>query len=122
MQKDRLIELARKVGFAIDKLEARTFEFEAIGFKCVAFMYFDRQANEVISLQLFCGFENQPDPRLVDQWNRNMRFVKAYTSPHGKLILEMDLIVPEEMTAEHLKDAWRIWNQLLARASPIFAD
>ena len=122
MQEDKLIDLARKVGFAIDKVEDRAFGFEAIGFRCVAFLYFDRQASEVMSLQLYCGFDNQSDPRLIDQWNREMRFVKAYSSPRGQLVLEMDLIVPAEMTAEHLKDAWRIWNQLLARVSTTFAD
>ena len=122
MQKDKLIDLARKVGFAVDKVDDGAFTFEAIGFRCVAFLFFERQGGEVMSLQLFCGFDNQPDPRRVDQWNREMRFVKAYTSPRGQLVLEMDLITPSEMTAEHLKDAWRIWNQLLARVSMTFAD
>jgi len=122
MQKDKLIDLARKVGFVIDKIEDRAFGFEAIGFRCVSFLYYDRQTSEVMSLQLFCSFDNQPDPRLVDQWNRETRFVKAYTSARGQLVLEMDVIVPAEMTVEHIKDVWRIWNQLLARVSLTFAD
>jgi hypothetical protein len=120
MQRDKLLALAGKVGFVIDRQDRESFQFETVGFQCVAFMFFHRQSNEVISLQLFCGFDEQPDPRAVEAWNRETRFVKARTTPQGQLILEMDLIVPSEMTAEHLKDAWRIWNQLLARIPLVF--
>jgi len=120
MQKDKLLALAAKVGFVIDKLDEQSFQFEAIGFRCVAFMYPSRQHDDIISLQLFCGFDNQPGPGLVHAWNSEMRFVKARTSPRGQLMLEMDLIVPAEMTAEHLRDVWRIWNQLMARVPLVF--
>jgi hypothetical protein len=120
MRRDKLLALAQKVGFVIDRHDRRAFQFEAIGFCCVAFMFYERQSDEVISLQLLCGFDEHPDPRAVEAWNREARFVKARTSALGQLILEMDLIVPKEMTAEHLKDAWRIWNQLLARVSLAF--
>ena len=59
---------------------------------------------------------------MIDAWNREMRFVKALTSPRGDLVLEMDLVTPPEMSAEHLKEHWRIWNLLLSRVVARFAD
>jgi Putative bacterial sensory transduction regulator len=120
MKKDKFILLARKAGFAVERVEGQSFRFEAAGLACAAFLSFDRQGDQVISVQLYCGFSNQVDPRAVDAWNRELRFVRAYTGPNGQLSLDMDLIVPSEMTAEHLRDAWRIWSHLLARVPSMF--
>ena len=123
MKKDKFIELAKKAGFPVGEVRDQFFDFEAaVGFKCSAFIYLDPSSSEVMSVQLFCGFANQPSLQMIDAWNREMRFVKALTSPRGELVLEMDLVTPPEMSAEHLKEHWRIWNLLLSRVVARFAD
>jgi len=123
MNKKDLINLARSAGFPVANIAAGHFEFEAaIGFQCFAFLYFSPGSEDVISMQLFCGFANAPNERDVELWNRDLRFVKAYRSAGGQLALEMDLITCGKTTPDHLKEAWQISNQLLFQVPMHFAD
>lgn len=122
MKKKAFINLARAAGFPVGNIAAEHFEFEAaIGFQCMAFLYFARGTDEVISMQLFCGFANAPNQSDVDYWNRDMRFVKAYRSAGDQLALEMDLITRGDVSSDNLNEAWQIWNQLLFQVPMHFA-
>ena len=61
------------------------------------------------------GFMIKPSLDVINEWNRNKRFSKAYLDETGDVILEWDIIIYGGLTSENLDKNLSYWRLTLTQ-------
>jgi hypothetical protein len=83
--------------------------FKAAGETVILFL------DEDLDFQLYAGYiaEDQPDCGIVNLWNRDHRFFRAYIDDEGDYALEYDHIVSENITEDEISMQLNFFVQAL---------
>ena len=77
------------------------------------------EPRECTSLMYSAGFDanGSRSPELMNLWNRDRRFTRAYMEEDGDLRLEMDVVVAGGVTEDMLGNHVSVWDEALAEFS-----
>lgn len=65
-------------------------------------------------LNFYAGFaQTQPTLELINAWNRDKRFARAYLDEDGDAAVEMDLDLVQGVSAGYLAAQFSLWPQVL---------
>ena len=80
------------------------------------FLY-DCKAERCASLQFYAAFDKDKpmDLKVVNAWNRDSRFLKAYLDEEGDPVIEYDASVSPGGTYEALDDDFAVWTASLGK-------
>lgn len=65
-------------------------------------------------LNFYLGFSDlKPDLSVINSWNRDKRFGRAYLDEMGDAVVEMDVDLVKGVTTEHLANQVAVWSQVM---------
>lgn len=65
-------------------------------------------------LNFYIGFSDlKPDLALINSWNRDKRFGRAYLDDVGDAVVEMDVDLVKGVTNDHLINQVAVWSQVM---------
>ena len=65
-------------------------------------------------LNFYAGFASKADADVINTWNRDKRFSRAYIDAVGDAAIEMDLDMVEGITADYLLSQVKLWPQIVS--------
>lgn len=69
-------------------------------------------------LNFYLGFlDLKPSLELINDWNYNKRFSRAYLDPADDACIEMDVDLVQGVTAEYLDSQFGLWNMVVGQFS-----
>jgi len=74
-------------------------------------------ANNCADMNFRVGFLIKPTPELINSWNRDKRFAKAYLDDEGDAILEMDTVLSGGVSLANLHEVFAYWRLTLNQFS-----
>jgi hypothetical protein len=67
-------------------------------------------------LNFYLGFlDLKPSLEVINDWNLNKRFSRAYLDPDKDACIEMDLDLVKGVSPEYLDSQFSLWNQILTQ-------
>ena len=67
-------------------------------------------------LNFYLGFlDLKPSLEVINDWNLNKRFSRAYLDPDKDACVEMDLDLVKGVSPEYLDSQFSLWNQILTQ-------
>ena len=67
-------------------------------------------------LNFYLGFlDLKPTLEVINDWNLNKRFSRAYLDPDKDACIEMDLDLVKGVSPEYLDSQFSLWNQILTQ-------
>ena len=101
-------------GLPIVKAKVDGVEFEVYFFACER----DDGSGRCRSVQFAAGWSinQRPSAELLDAWNRDTRYMRAYIVAQGTSIYgEIDMILAPNGSTDLLDDYYELWRKLLVR-------
>lgn len=68
---------------------------------------------ECEDLNFYAGFSSKPDLAVINSWNRDKRFSRAYLDEVGDAAVEMDLDMVAGVTSGYLASQVGLWPQIV---------
>lgn len=65
-------------------------------------------------LNFYAGFSSKPTLEVINTWNRDKRFSRAYIDEVGDAAVEMDLDMVAGVTPDYLESQIGLWPQIIA--------
>lgn len=65
-------------------------------------------------LNFYAGFSSKPTLEVINGWNRDKRFSRAYLDEVGDAAVEMDLDMVAGVTPDYLESQMGLWPQIIA--------
>ena len=106
----RIEAIFRGLGIECEEIEESVYLINLEGYRVVLF-------NMGVSLQLYAGFEDQVDLATINEWNRNVRYSRAYVDDDGTAVIESDLDLDSGVTMDGIVeyiDTFRVSVQAFA--------
>ena len=68
-------------------------------------------------LNFYTGFSAKPAPEVINAWNRDKRFSRAYLDNVQDAAIEMDIDLVKGVTPDYLASQFSLWSQVVAQFS-----
>lgn len=66
-------------------------------------------------LNFYVGFSAKPSLDVINDWNRDKRFSRAYLDEVADAVVEMDLDLVQGVTSGYLTSQFDLWRQVVAQ-------
>jgi Putative bacterial sensory transduction regulator len=123
---EKILEIARGFGSAemeTDSDGSPRIRARMDGTLYTVFFYGCEDGKDCTTIQFWMFTDAPPNALVVvNDWNRDRRFGKAYIDKDGDVVIEMDVNLLGGVSAKNLDDTFDWWRIVLERAGEEFPD
>lgn len=123
---EKILEIARGFGSAemeTDSDGSPRIRARMAGTLYTVFFYGCEDGKDCTTIQFWMYTDAPPNALVVvNNWNRDRRFGKAYLDDEGDVVVEMDVNLLGGVSAKNLDDTFDWWRIVLERAGEEFPD